>query len=246
MRFHFPRALLGTNRFNTVFRNQEQPWTCPGADLSTGLRRRAGTRRAPRRETCPTRLPPSGSKAPWPIPFWKCETDFYQILLDQALVDVRQQSVALLEEQLRDAQSRFDVGSVPRFNVLRAEVELENAKPPLIRAQNDLRLSKESLVKLLALDGSNQTNAFTPINFRGKLVYEHRDWDLPAALEQALQHRPELLSADRQIAVAQANVQVASSGYKPQASVFGNWGWHDLPSAPIPMRPGRAGPWAPT
>ena len=153
--------------------------------------------------------------------------DFYQILLDMALVEVREQSVTLLEEQLRDAQSRFDVGSVPRFNVLRAEVELENAKPPLIRAQNDLRISKESLVKLLAIDASNQTNAFTPINFEGKLVYEHRGWELATALEQALQRRPELLSAERQVSVARANVQVASSGDKPQASVFGNYGWHD-------------------
>src|SRR5208282_3288926 len=132
-----------------------------------------------------------------------------------------------LEEQLHDAQSRFDVGSVPRFNVLRAEVELENAKPPLISARNDLRISKESLVKLLAIDAANQTNAFTPINFEGKLEYEHHDWELPTALEQAIQHRPELLSAERQIHVAEANVQVASSGYRPQASVFGNYGWHD-------------------
>lgn len=118
--------------------------------------------------------------------------------------------------------------------MLRAEVELENAKPPLIRAQNDLRISKESLVKLLAIDAPNQTNAFTPISFEGKLVYEHRAWELPTALEQALQRRPELLSAERHVSVAKANVQVASSGYKPQASVFGNYGWHDYTFANDP------------
>ena len=37
-----------------------------------------------------------------------------------------------------------------------------------------------------------------------------------------------MLQAERQIGVARANVQVASSGYKPQASVFGNYGWHDF------------------
>jgi outer membrane protein TolC len=46
-------------------------------------------------------------------------------------------------------------------------------------------------------------------------------------LHQALEHRPELLQAERQIGVAKAAVQVALSGYKPQASVFGNYGWHD-------------------
>jgi len=224
--FPFPSTLLGTNRFNTVYRNQEQPWSAQ-VQVSQLVCAVGRAHAALRAADLSDQVAVLGFQSAVADTVLEVRNDFYQILLDQALVGVRQQSVALLEDQLRDAQSRFDVGSVPRFNVLRAEVELENARPPLIRAQNDLRLSKEALVKALALDGSSRTNAFTPITFEGKLVYEHRGWDLPAALEQALQHRPELLSADRQIAVAQANVHVASSGYRPQASVFGNYGWHD-------------------
>jgi TolC family type I secretion outer membrane protein len=212
--------------FPSVFDNQEQPWTAQiqiSQLVYSGGRVNAALRAAKLSDQIAT----LGFQSAVADTILDVRKDFYQILLDMALVEVREQSVTLLEEQLRDAQSRFDVGSVPRFNVLRAEVELENAKPPLIRAQNDLRISKESLVKLLAIDASNQTNAFTPINFEGKLVYEHRDWELATALEQALQRRPELLSAERQISVAKANVQVASSGYKPQASVFGNYAWHD-------------------
>ena len=216
----------GSNSFSTVFKNQEQPWS---AQIQVSQLVYAGGRvkAALRAAKLSDQIAALGFQSAVANTILDVRKDFYQILLDLALVDVREQSVKLLEDQLHDAQSRFDVGSVPRFNVLRAEVELENAKPPLIRAHNDLRLSKEALVKLLAIDAANQTNAFTPINFDGKLVYEHRDWDLVSALEQALQRRPELLAADRQVAVARANVQVASSGYKPQASVFGNWGWHD-------------------
>ena len=212
--------------FPSVFDNQEQPWT---AQIQISQLVYAGGRvsAALRAANLSDQVAALGFQSTVADTVLEVRKDFYQILLDTALVEVRQQSVTLLEEQLRDAQSRFDVGSVPRFNVLRAEVELENAKPPLIRAQNDLRLSKEALVKVLALDSSNRTNAFTPINFEGKLVYEHRDWDLPAALQQALQLRPELQASERNINVAKANVQVASSGYKPQASVFGNYGWHD-------------------
>jgi TolC family type I secretion outer membrane protein len=216
----------GTNFVNPLFKNQEQPWT---ATIQVSQLVYAGGRvkAALRAAKLSDQIAALGFQRAVADTILDVRKNFFEILLDTALVDVRQQSITLLEEQLRDAQSRFDVGAVPRFNVLRAEVELENAKPPLIRAQNDLRISKESLVKLLAIDASNQTNAFTPINFEGKLVYEHRDWELSTALEQALQHRPELLAADRQVDVARANVLVASSGYKPQASVFGNWGWHD-------------------
>lgn len=212
--------------FPSVFGNQESPWT---AQIQVSQLVYAGGRvnAALRAAKLSDQIATLGFQSAVADTILDVRKDFYQILLDIALVDVREQSVKLLEDQLHDAQSRFDAGTVPHFNVLRAEVELENAKPPLISARNDLRISKESLVKLLAIDAPNQTNAFTSINFEGKLVYEHRAWELAAALAQATQHRPELLSAERQIHVAEANVQVASSGYKPQASVFGNYGWHD-------------------
>lgn len=209
-----------------VFKNQEQPWNAQ-IEVSQLVYSGGRVRAALRAAKLADQIAALGFQSAVANTILDVRKTFYQILLNKAQVEVRQQSVKLLEEQLRDAQSRFDVGAVPRFNVLRAEVELANAKPPLIRSQNDLRLAKEALVRLLAIDSAGRTNEFTPINFDGKLVYEHRGWELPTALQQALEHRPELLQAERQIGVARANVQVASSGYKPQVSVFGNYGWHD-------------------
>jgi len=151
---------------------------------------------------------------------------FYQILLNQAQVAVREQSVTLLQRQLQDTKHRFEAGTVPQFNVLRAEVELANAKPPLIRAQNNLRLARESLVRLLALD-SPATNAFTNVRFNGKLAYEHRAVELPAALQLALAQRPELQIAERVVALAGENLTVAKAGNKPELSVFGSYGIRD-------------------
>jgi outer membrane protein len=217
-------AFPGTN--NVIFKNQEQPWTAQ-IEVSQLVYAGGRVRAALRAAKLSDQIAALGFQSAVANTLLDVRRTFYQILLNKAQVEVREESVTLLEQQLHDAQSRFDVGAVPRFNVLRAEVELANAKPPLIRSQNDLRLNKEALVKLLAIDSAGYTNAFTPINFDGKLAYEHRGWELPTALHQALEHRPELLQAERQIGVARANVQLASSGYKPQASVFGNYGWHD-------------------
>lgn len=217
-------AFPGTN--SVVFGNQEQPWSAQ-VQISQLVYGGGRVRAALRAAKLSDQIAALGFQSAVANAILDVRKTFYEILLNRAQVEVREQSVKLLEEQLRDVQSRFDVGSVPRFNVLRAEVELANAKPPLIRSQNDLRLSKESLVKLLAIDSSGQTNAFTPITFDGKLVYEPHGWELPTALQQALDRRPELQQAERQIGVAKANVKVASSGYKPEFTVFGNYGWHD-------------------
>jgi len=209
---------------NGVFLNQTRPWTAQ-LEVSQLVYSGGKVRAALRAAKLEDRIAALGFERAVEDIILAVRTNFYQILSDRAQVEVHEQSVKLLEQQLRDAQSRFDVGAVPRFDVLRAEVELENAKPPLIRAQNDLRLSKEALVKLLAIDSRNQTNDFTPINFEGELVYVPQTWDLAIALQRALVNRPELLQAEQQIGVAEANVKVATAGYKPQASLFANYGW---------------------
>jgi len=50
--------------------------------------------------------------------------------------------VNLLRKELEDATRRFEAGTVPRFNVLRAEVEVANARPKLIRAKNTHRITR--------------------------------------------------------------------------------------------------------
>src|SRR6266705_7012670 len=70
------------------------------------------------------------------------KTQFYQVVVNRELIDVQQQSVNLLEQQLKDQQNRFDAGTFPRFNVLQAEVALYNQIPLLITAQNNYRISK--------------------------------------------------------------------------------------------------------
>ena len=68
------------------------------------------------------------------------KTQFYQIVVNRELITVNEQSVHLLESQLKDQQNRFEAGTVPRFNVLQAEVALYNQIPLLITAQNNYRI----------------------------------------------------------------------------------------------------------
>src|SRR5215813_14723926 len=60
------------------------------------------------------------------------KTQFYQIIVNRELVSVNEENVRLLEAQLKDQQNRFEAGTVPRFNVLQADVQLHNQIPQLI------------------------------------------------------------------------------------------------------------------
>ena len=69
------------------------------------------------------------------------------VLLAAQQITVQEASVNLLTNELTDTTRRYDAGTVPRFNVLRADVELANARPRLIRARNSLRISQEHPVQ---------------------------------------------------------------------------------------------------
>src|SRR5207247_10459816 len=70
------------------------------------------------------------------------------VLLAEQQIKVQEASVELLGRELSDATRRYDAGTVPRFNVLRAEVELANVRPKLIRARNGFRIAKNNLANL--------------------------------------------------------------------------------------------------
>src|SRR6476659_1961077 len=77
---------------------------------------------------------------------------FYQVILNRSLIGVQEESVHLLEQQLQDQQNRFEAGTVPRFNVLQAEVALANQQPSLITARNNYRIALLQLGKTIGLD----------------------------------------------------------------------------------------------
>src|SRR5438445_685569 len=99
------------------------------------------------------------------------KTQFYQIIVNRELVSVNEENVHLLEAQLKDQQNRFEAGTVPRFNVLQADVQLHNQIPQLITAQNNLRISKLQLAKTLGLDFQRRRGESAPLVVVGQLTY---------------------------------------------------------------------------
>ena len=74
---------------------------------------------------------------------------YYDVLLAAQQITVHEASVKLLQNELEDQQRRYNAGTVPQFNVLRAEVAVANERPALIQARNNYRIAKNNLSNLL-------------------------------------------------------------------------------------------------
>lgn len=141
--------------------------------------------------------------------------NFSEIVLNRALIIANQQSVDLLTEQLKDQQNRYDAGTVPRFNVLQAEVALANAKPPLIQAQNNYRVAMYRLVRLLGMDYPPGFPSEVPFNIVGKLDYKPRTLDPDNSIRIAVARNPGLKAQRQSILSTAAKVNEQAAGYMP-------------------------------
>ncbi len=141
-------------------------------------------------------------------------SQFTAVLTNRALINVAEETVRLQEDQLRDQKNRFEAGTVPRFNVLRAEVELANVQPDLIRARNNYLLAEIALAKTLGLDpGPGGKPTF---NVVGGLGIVDRPLGLQSSLELARARRPFLKVQRQQILQQTEQIKVALAGYKPR------------------------------
>ena len=165
------------------------------------------------------------------------KTQFYQIVVNRELVSVNEQSVHLLEAQLKDQQNRFEAGTVPRFNVLQAEVALYNQLPLLISAQNNLRIAKITLAKTLGLDFQPGRGENPPLEVAGEMPYIPRSISLANAIEMGKERRPFLKQARANVLNQKEQVRAAAGQWLPTITTTGggewvssptNSSWHDI------------------
>jgi outer membrane protein TolC len=152
------------------------------------------------------------------------EVAYYDVLVTGQLIVVQEASVNLLLKELSDTRNRFEAGTVPQFNVLRAEVEVANARPRLIRAKNANRIAKNNLATLLGFDVPKEVWEDIPLQLSDKLEAQPMSIQLPTALGQALQRRPELVVLRKSEGLRREQIVNAKAGYKPSVQAFAGYG----------------------
>lgn len=80
------------------------------------------------------------------------KTAFYDALRAKALAEVSGQNLQNTLTRLRDAQARFQAGTVARFDVIRAQTDVLNAQQQKIQADNNISLSLAALNNALGIN----------------------------------------------------------------------------------------------
>ena len=150
---------------------------------------------------------------------------YYDVLVAAQQITVNEASVNLLSRELEDQKRRYEAGTVPRFNVLRAEVAVANQRPNLIRARNAYRIAKNNLVNLLGYNLPREIWEDIPLQLTDTLEAQPYQIALPDAIQQALTKRTELGALKKGEQLQRENIVQAKSGYKPSLQGFAGYEW---------------------
>jgi outer membrane protein TolC len=142
---------------------------------------------------------------------------FYSLILAREAVTVSTEAIDNASEFLRVVKARYETGEASSFEVMRAEVEVSNLKPILIRARNGINLSELLIKKAM---GVRQN---TEIDFIGEFKYYDYEITAEDAIRMAMENRPELRMADIQGSIAEASITLARSGWFPVLSLDLNY-----------------------
>jgi outer membrane protein len=140
----------------------------------------------------------------------KVKESYFNILKADKAAGVVKSAVDSLESHLSVARNFYDVGMIPINDVLKAEVELANAKHDLIKAQNDARLAR------MAFNVYLSKSVDEAVEVEDILVFTPESPDYQQSLEKAMNARPEIKSLDISDEQIDRQVTIAKSKYYPE------------------------------
>lgn len=144
---------------------------------------------------------------------------FLAVILTRETKDVMQQSLKNAEDNFENIKRLNAAGTLSDYDVLRAEVQVENLKPVVLQMENNYKLSLEALKVTIGLD-ANQN-----IDVVGEMQFDE-SYKLPTedeVIEELLKNNPQLAVLDKQVKLSDRNVSLEQASYFPSLAGFGNY-----------------------
>jgi outer membrane protein len=134
---------------------------------------------------------------------------YYQVLQTKRNRDMRADVIKGYQLHLDQAKGFYDVGTKAKADVIKAEVDLSNAKLELIKAENDYKVA---WLRLNTLMGVPDVPEYT---IEDTLFYQPYLLTLEEATTKAFENRPDLKAAAAKRQAAESAIGAARAGHYP-------------------------------
>jgi len=151
---------------------------------------------------------------------------YYSILNAEELLIVRHENLKYNQKLLETIQERNRLGSVPIADVYSQQFQTGNAELEVIKSENAVDASKNTLLNYLALDVLEDyefENPFETIEINNMDKYSSEFSDIKTMVDYALKNRTDYMGQMHTVASSEEGITIAKGGYWP--SLSGNYGF---------------------
>ena len=138
---------------------------------------------------------------------------YYDVLLDRALLTVQQQALEQAQRRLEETRKFYEAGTGSEFDLLTAQVEVDNLRPRVIEARNRLVLDRNELKRIVGL-ARDQPVARTD-SLEPPTDAPHPPPSLDQATDRALEDRPDLRAQKLALGLQQQNIRAEKRSALP-------------------------------
>lgn len=144
---------------------------------------------------------------------------YMDVIRNEAVVSLSANNVDVLAVNLEATSDRFEIGELTRTDVAQSESRLALARSDLQSAQANLASARENYI---ALVGAAPTDLQAPPPLPG--LPESAE----EAVDQALEHNPDLIAARERAIASGFDIEVAGAGRLPRLDAFATGGYQNF------------------
>ncbi|MEJ5352206.1 MAG: TolC family protein [Melioribacteraceae bacterium] len=144
---------------------------------------------------------------------------FLAVLLSREMKNLMELSLKNAEDNFENIKRLNKAGTLSDYDVLRAEVQVENLKPTVLQMENNYKLSLEALKVAIGLNASEEIEVVGELNFE-------EPYQLPSEEEiinELLKTNPQLSILEQQVKLYEKMVSLEKSSYLPTLAGFGSY-----------------------
>lgn len=143
---------------------------------------------------------------------------YYELLRACGQADAAQAAVNVAAVRLKNTEARYKEGTVPKFDLTTAQVDLANLNQNLIAAQSRVSIAQANLNRVLGLPADTPTQVL-----KSAIPVDIYEVDIPKSAKTALERRPEIKIQQRSIALNKTNIALQRTAAKPSLGINGHY-----------------------
>lgn len=149
---------------------------------------------------------------------YQVKAAYFGVMVTKEVLEVASANLSQAEDNLKNTQIKYDAGLVPEYDLVRAKVAVQTAKPELEQAKNSNQITRDVLRNIMGLSYNVEVEVSDSLNYKDLTIDEFE-----LVVEKMFRFNPVVKQLEQTINLREKAVGVYQSEFLPSLRAYGAW-----------------------